>query len=292
MYCYRCGRPVVPGARFCSHCGASLEVAPSGARRRLWPAAGLVLLIAVVGLSLAAGGAYVLRAKASKPGADLRAAAGEPAPSSLAQTAPPVEGDLRAPSGPGMPAAIRAYLEHVERIERERRRVTQTQLGQATAYLAQMGAKGLGQTMRELLEADPAEPGAFRSEESTRARTRERFAGWREEWERLLGSFASVTPPEQCVPLQRHYDEALRETKAMMSDLIGALEASESDPERALSFLYGMQGQSGSIDQAARRADDEVGSLCERYRTRKWFSIMTDMGSGLLSRFGGLGGGF
>lgn len=115
--------------------------------------------------------------------------------------------------------------------------------------------------------------------------------GMRQSWVQLTQKFNSVPPPSECKDLANTYDQVLRETGAMMSDIIDAIELASNDRTAALKKLYGMLGKSGShIDEPAKRSDGMVSDICNKYATTKWFSITADVGdSSMLSGAGGLG---
>jgi hypothetical protein len=65
----------------------------------------------------------------------------------------------------------------------------------------------------------------------------------------------------------------------MITDVMDALTASKEDPQKALQSLYGMKNQSTAIDQYGNETDRKVGDICDKYDTRKWFSISSDFGN-------------
>lgn len=180
---------------------------------------------------------------------------------------------------PGMPPAIRAYLEHVERTERQRSRITQAHLAALMTMLA--GFTG-GVDVQGLLSGEVDVPDNSQAPNQLAGRAND----LRGQWSRLVQGFQSVSPPPECVTLRNQYDLAMRETGAMMGDIVKVVERSGHDPQAALNTLFGMQNQSGHIDQAAKAADAEVQTLCARYGTHKWFSIMADLGGGLTQALG------
>ena len=68
-----------------------------------------------------------------------------------------------------------------------------------------------------------------------------------------------------------------------MDEVLGALARSSSDPQGALSVLYGMQGQSAiRIDAAASQSNSALGGVCAKYNERPWFTIQTDAKGGMM----------
>lgn len=291
--CPRCQTPVPDQAAFCMKCGSPVAAGPVGFSEPKsytwrWVIAGVALLAVAAGAFwLSASG--VLRARAEQQEGNVLQVQGEPANPGLVQVpAGPADGGVLKADGPpeqtGMPPHIRAYLEHIERVERRRQRVTSDQLGAMMVKLttSQLGASM--ETLQGLLGDDPA--GADMT--SPAVDFTEDIRQLHAEWDGLLTELNSVAPPPECTPLRSSYDRAMRETGAMMADVIGIVQNSSSDPQGAISLLNKMKDTSGHIDAAARDADAEVAAICERYNTRKWFSIMDDMGGGLMQKFGGL----
>ena len=75
----------------------------------------------------------------------------------------------------------------------------------------------------------------------------------------------------------------------MIIEILTAVESAGESPERAIAALTAMQGTSSErIDELAKQTDSQVQQICDKYKTRKWFSVASDVGSGLLGRIGGL----
>lgn len=187
-----------------------------------------------------------------------------------------------------MPDDVRAWLEHLERIERMRVSTAQSQMASAAAMLT---ALRLGGTLDQLQGFLDAANDPFDTPTPTRApataEAEETFRKFQSTWNDLIRQFEQFPPPPQCVPTRNAYDRVLRETGTMILDIVSAIKLSDSDRQGALQALMGMQGQSARrIGEPARQADDLVAELCAYYETRKWFNILPDIGGGLMQRIG------
>ncbi len=187
---------------------------------------------------------------------------------------PPVLAD-HAQAAKKMPADILRWLEHLERVERKRGILAQQGLASfmVMAQSAQFGSdiKGLEGLASGDPEANMPETSADKLGKSS--------ADTKAEWGRLRVEFDSLRPPQECQTIADSYTHALEETGSMITDVMDALEASKEDPQKALQSLYGMKNQSGAIDQYGNETDTKVGSICDKYDTRKWFSISSDFGN-------------
>jgi hypothetical protein len=185
-----------------------------------------------------------------------------------------------------MPADVRAWLEHLERVEARRREMATDQVAGALVSLAAVqGAGGAAAMLEGLLGDDEASP----VPEPPSAALGRDAAAWRGDWARLQQEFQSLDPPMACVPVRNAYARALDGTAAMITEVVAQVEASATDPKAAVAALSRLRGTSSSrIDVAAAEADRGVGEVCRSYGTPKWFSIQPDVGGGALGRIGGL----
>lgn len=179
---------------------------------------------------------------------------------------------------PGMPEGVRGYLEHVRRCENQRMQMAASQVAEAVGMLTdlQSGANIQGLFDEEGPQVEGNQP--------TR-RVTESAGAMRGGWEGLVRSFNSVPPPAECAAIRSYYDQVIRETGIMILEITNAVEQASNDRQQALRVLMGLQGRSSSrIDRPARETDALIQSLCDHYRTRKWFAITADVGGGLLSK--------
>ena len=189
-----------------------------------------------------------------------------------------------------MPADVRAWLEHLERTEDERVRLSKKQLGKMMGQMMSMGAADINDLVAEAFGEESKGAGQ-NYDPSQRSQVGSDTQGLRQSWRELNTFFNSAQPPRECVPIKNAYEQCLGETSAMMLDVLGALEESRDDPNGAISRLMQMMGTSeGKIDVAAKQSDRLVRDICREYETFKWFKISGDVGGGL-GVFGGLGSG-
>ena len=188
-----------------------------------------------------------------------------------------------------MPADVRAWLEHLERTEDERVRLSKKQLGEMMGQMMGLAAGGsaVNDLLAELAGEEPKNRGQ-NYDPSQRSQVEGDTQNLRKSWRELNAYFNSVQPPRECVPIKNSYEQCLGETSAMMLDILGALDESRGNPSGAIGTLTQMMGTSeGKIDVAAKQSDRQLRDICRKYETFKWFAITGDVGGGL----GGIGGG-
>lgn len=317
MRCPHCQNDAPDAAAFCMKCGAALpriqRMAPGAAAPQapqapqvsgptgiaiprsqgkpwLWVASVVALL--VIGV-IALGASGVLFARGQKPEPGVLRTQKDPEPPGILQARPAPSAGVTAQQPPppeaqvNMPADVRAWLEHLERTERERSRLANQHIGEFTVALTQLQMAGVQDLLNDIM-ADPTSEDTLKSPAKEQVQD---FDKARAEWRALTDGFLNVVPPAECVPIRNRYEIALRETSAAIYDLIEILEMSQqpdADPKQLVGKLQGMRGASGHIDAAGKETDALVQDICDKYKTRKWFSIAGDIGSGgLLGKFGG-----
>lgn len=274
-------------------------VAPSGPSNRVIYG---VFAFAAVAIAVALGLQFsgILRAEREPPKGQLLAASAEPAPPGLLKVQrEPAAGVAKVTAENKMPDDVRAWLQHLERVERRRRDLAMGQIGTFMASLTTMQMAGAMDMLQDLMGGgsgdtfeDPTAEGATQAPDEA-VRFHETVVKSREDWRALLEEFASVPPPAECVPIRDAYERALRETSGMMMDLLDAMDRafSSADPQvkqQIVSELNLMKGKSQSIDEAGRETNRMVQEICDKYETRKWFDVAGDIGGGgLLGGFGG-----
>ncbi len=219
-------------------------------------------------------GDTVLQRQAKPPEAVLDKTAAPPAPV--------LEKEAVAPKV--MPDDVRRWLEHLEETEKRRGKLAMQGLGMMMqlAPAAQMGIDL--DALKAMASGDPDMP-----EPKTGAdKVAEGAAQVKQEWDALKEYFKSVYPPQECLATANTYWNALDETAAMIQDILGAVAKSKEDSSAALNTLYGMQNTSKTIDAAGNQTDQLVQQICDKYDTKKWFSINSDFAqSGLFGKMGG-----
>lgn len=319
MNCPKCGKPSVAGAAFCMHCGqrfapATPVMAPAqgqvpmmqgaapafpnpniNSKKTTWVAIGTALaMILAIFFGLKASGILqfgaknpkleslkaegnlsnqeLLKAEGQDPSIPLLRAEGSQAPPLLNQSAQRTE----------MPADIRRWLEHLEAIEKRKNDLSMKQLSQM-AVLAQtlkvLGGGGMGTWNEEEV--------GFGGDTGPSETTKSSFDAMRPEWNQLIQDFHSYPPPAECKPIADDYSRAISEIPGMNSDLADILAGVSNDPAAALEKVMKIQNtSSGVIDKYLGASDLKVGDICRKYETRKWFDIKTDVGGGLMGKFG------
>ena len=177
----------------------------------------------------------------------------------------PVLGDSAVATG--LPAEVRAWVDHLCQIESERQRLTKSQVSRATSLLG--GLQG-----SEFHAASDEDSSKNKISDATNASTEVQ-----QTWSDLDQRFLALNPPTECVPLQIAYDRTLKETGNMVGGILNAIQSSASDQQGALNSLSQMQGKSAArVDAPAKDADTLLGALFSRYGVGKEFSISSDIG--------------
>ncbi|MBL8047240.1 MAG: hypothetical protein JNJ45_01030 [Chthonomonas sp.] len=223
-----------------------------------------------------ANSGQLLRTEGTAPQAELLRVYGTPPASNLTQTQA---------EKISMPADVLAYLQHVERIEGMRVKMSRKQLSEALIMFTEMsGLRGGIDAVRDLADPDAPTPDPEDAPSKKVGRSAE---DKRRDWRTLEEQFLAVNPPAECVTLRNEYQTALHETGTMISEILDAIEQASESPEAALTALQGMQNTSGGrIDVKARAADGTVAAICRKYLTDKWFSITGDVGGGSMVGLG------
>lgn len=193
-----------------------------------------------------------------------------------------VRGSVQAPplaiAKPTMPQDVYDWLEHLRKTEDRKNELTLNQMPAImTEFTLQQGlggARGAYDNQGNLNLDD------LKSPTGAAANT---IGDLEQPWRDLIKFFESVPPPDECKDLANTYDSALDETAGEMHDLQTILQGSDASMQAnadALQKVTQMTGQSGAtIDKHFSLSDDMVAQICDKYRTRKWFSIKADVGS-------------
>ena len=182
-----------------------------------------------------------------------------------------------------MPDDIRAWLEHLRRTEERRMRLAEDQTAELMVSLTLLQGGDPLSNIGDLLNED--DPLDANSKAPSIQKTTDDTQRQRKLWVELTTFFNSVPPPAECVPIRNEYDQVVRETGAMMSDIANVVDGASSNPQTALATLMRMQGKSKErVDRPATESDAMVGELCRKYNTRKWFDIRGDAGGGMFGK--------
>ena len=216
----------------------------------------------------------LLGANGDKPnGASLLAPGKLPSDGSLVavgnRPGPTLEATAKAPEG--MPDDIYKWLEHLRISEEKRNAITMSQL--TTAYTEKEKAQVAGgvDALKDLLNGiDDPNSEMHPPTEKLASLLKDMHDQVRD----VLGFFDSMPPPKECIPIRDAYDQALNEEAAQMGDIADHIAA--GDVEKLLK----MEGKSAQgIDSAGAKTDRLVGEICDKYHTRRWFDIATDIKS-------------
>ncbi len=275
------------------HCGAALRPpapgsAPGPKRAWGWWGAGAGALVAgllaailalsgVLGLG-AAKQAPILAARGSREAPPLLEKRADAPPPLLADTTDHIE----------MPADVRAWLEHLERIEKEKVQIHEDQAIEMMGMMGSIQQRVLGNI------GDLADPDSD-SVPQTKADDILPIEDLKKPWIELREKFNAGPPvPAECRPLRDRYDNALMQVPGAMADIVD-IAGNLFDPEKGprIRELRDLQRKHKQyIDEPMRQADRDVGEICAKYRTRKWFTISPDVSlGGALGGFGGGGSG-
>lgn len=322
MKCPRCRGNAPDGASFCPNCGNDLRLfqqspaqkqqvpvkeqmrkvaaaTPAGYFQPQAAAASAIplpqkksklgwILGAVGALLLLVSGFFVMSMLAKNAKLDpsnmlgKNGAMGGPMLQKTGSEAPMLGQTARNPAA--MPDDVLRWLQHLERIEKQRGKLAREGLSNlmVMAQSAQFGTDMEG--LRNLATGDPDAP----EPKTAPDKIAESNVNTKQQWADLRRDFDSYPPPAECQTIADSYGHALDETGAMITDVNDAIVQSKDDPNAALKKLYGMQNTSKSIDEYGNATDDKVKAICDKYNKRKWFSISSDFGN--TSIFQSLGG--
>ena len=284
MNCTRCGTALAPGATFCMQCGQMFGVTlggaaavPIDAKRNLLPFAvgAVAALVAVLGGLMASG---LLRFGSGPSEAVLRVPA-KPPPSVLAKRDDAPEPGL-AKTGIKMPDDVRAWLEHLERIEKKKNELHAEQLSDASVTKMMLeGASGLTvEDVGTFSDPDASVPDPRASIEKT-------IKGMAEPWRDLEKEFMTTGPriPSECQPLASAYDRALTDIPSWIDEISGMMmgfDPTAPNPQANVKDARAkgrdIKGQHKlSVDASLANSDRMLADICRKYETAKWFDINT-----------------
>ena len=246
---------------------------------KVWLIAGIVVLVALIGFGLGAG-IFGLGGR-SNSSLGLKADPGPPvlAAQGKAESVLPAQGNTAPvlPVDNNMPKDVLDWLKHLEETERRRKDLATSEIGPLMADIMRQSVGGGSNPMKSLF----GDEGPDVETPPTSGLT-ENVDKIHSDWQDLDNFFQSVPPPAECAPIQAQFSKSLGETQAMMVELVGAIGKAGESPDEALSALKGMQGKSKNrIDTADQACDRLVQQICDKYKTRKWFSVASDIAGGL-----------
>jgi hypothetical protein len=241
--------------------------APKKQNKWLWPTvlAMLVLLALLIGLM-----------------ANLRTVAkGSASPlSAVAKgSAPPLTTGLVT-----MPQDVHDWLDHLRQTEDMKNKLESQQNSQLMIEFSKLN--NLGGVYGMVDKNGTLDPDSLNSPSDSIGTT---VKDMKAPWADVILFFESVPPPAECQNLAHTYDQALDEVRGAMGDIGDILDTSSTDPNGMVQKLTKLQGQSSdTIDRSFKQSDQMVSEICDKYNTRKWFVIKTDVGTPMSASGGGL----
>lgn len=227
--------------------------------------------------------APVMEASGSTPQPVMQTAPQQPNPTM--QTAPPAATPTLEGGSAGMPNDVRAWLEHLHKVEQVRQSLAGTQLKEAVTTLVGLQAGDMTHAMDE--DGNDSVDAERKKQNDRAQKVGGGMADMQQAWKTLLQTFDSVPAPAECRDIKNNYDQVIGQTGAMIIDIVGHIKSAANDPQAAVSALTAMQGTSKSkIDVPARMSDQGVAKVCKHYDVVKWFDIEGDVGSGTMSQLG------
>ncbi len=184
-----------------------------------------------------------------------------------------------AAAAPGMPQDVLDYLRHVEKCENFKAQLARKQEAQLMVLLTKAQGLGAGSGLEDIIN----------QEESKNDKSPTEFAKTQSkdlplDWDSLLVYFRSVRPPRECEKLALNFAHATGEVAGQFRDIMGMLDAGPDgipNPQDMIAKLNGLKADhKKDIDDRYSVADGEVGAICQRYNTRKWFTVERNPGSG------------
>lgn len=290
------------GAAFCMHCGQPfasqqhVQHAPAAAPTYALPVAGdyrrrnTVLAIVISAAILAAllvglRAAGVLRFGATSPDdRNLQATGQQPDLNSLEASGSNPQSVLQS-RGSGstptlessqatMPGPVRNWLNHLERMEMKKRTLAKDQESEVTDMIGDLKGAG-GLTVDDVQALSDPDSNTLPMIDKVASIMRRLQPAW----EGLRREFNSVPPPQECRAIAEAFDQGLADIPAKMRDLDALVSGVSGgvDQDTAKGAREGARelarGHRQTIDEPFAQTDRLVGQVCDKYQTRKWFSI-------------------
>ena len=301
MRCSRCASEIPTHANFCLRCGqaasATLQgagatsavrasVAPRPQARSKTPAIAAAV-IAVVALASFLG----WKALANRSGAVTDKTAGALGGGALADRSAKVTGGTpvertKTTAGDVVDtAAIMDYLKFLKEIERQRDDLVRAQLAQALPLANLVTASGISAELNT--EQDPNQQHA-----RDYAQFQQALSAIPGAWQTLSTKFLGYPKPvpQSCKQLSELYYNLLGSVSGQMSQIATAFSGAmgpNANPQAAIEALTKLD--SNLVDRACRDADNELTSVCDKFRLTKEFDIKASPGgSSMFSGFGGM----
>ena len=184
-----------------------------------------------------------------------------------------------------MPDDVRRWLEHLERIEREKNALHRRQAVKLQASMSNIAARVSSAGVSAMInEEGDSIPKLDLSDLIP-------VDSMLQEWEALRQKLNSLPPPAECMPLYNNYhgsfvniQREIGRLKQIGSDLYGIFQRGGQD--QAVKDAEGVSAAHGqNVDELLIKSDEQLGEICFKYNERKWFDIKHDLG-GSMMQFG------
>jgi hypothetical protein len=178
------------------------------------------------------------------------------------------------------PVDIIDYLKFLKDIERQRVLLSRQQMSE---LLKQSGALTYAGATADWTTDEPEQ-----KYQETYSKFQQSLSKWAGDWQALSQRFLFKAAPQACAMLRDKYYDLLGKTSAAMTKVADSFsQAMGGNPEKAIDALTGIQGSgmgsaSRDIGDACVEADQELASVCDRYKLRKDFDIQDSLGGGNL----------
>lgn len=283
---HRTGASMPPGAgpaRQVSAVDAAFAQAQTK-KRNIAIAAGAGAL--VLALLIGAIATNFLNRTATQPAETVLQRQAKPPEPMLDKTAtpPPPVLEKEAVAPKVMPDDVRRWLEHLEETEKRRERLVMEQFGSLTSLVPEMQMGIDVNTLKALADGNESESEMKLGPDNLGTETNAMKA----KWDELKAFYRTPLPPQECLAVANTYWGALDEASAIMDDLFTTLSGWKTDPQGTVKALQKTLNTSTTIDRAGQQTDDLVKQICEKYETKKWFEIKSDIKMpGLFGKMGG-----
>lgn len=255
----------------------------SRSRALAWALAAICASLIAVFAGLFASG--VLRFTSPPPGPAVRSRA-LVADSGLRAPARLPEATVRAPAEQTqMPPDVRAWLEHLARIEKKKNALHEDMANEAKIMEKMLSGLGGIENLDVATILDP-QAGMPDPRQNVAKMFREMAQPWRD----LRAEFVNTGPPvpAECKPLANAFESglaAIPEQIELLEQTLGGFDPAEPEVRKAAKGATDSARKVGkenkrSIDASFASADVLLGSIFRKYDTPKWFDIQTGTLSG------------
>lgn len=241
---------------------------------RSWSAVAAVV-VAAIGVVMGLGAAGVLQLGALVPRTEVQAA-GESTPAPIAMAGRPEDVPVRE-AARVMPSDVRAWLEHLERMEKKKNELHERQANEARALASSLTGGGLNlQDVDSILD-----PGAGMPD--PRNIVDELIDKIAPPWVDLRKEFLETGPPMplECKPIATQFETGISQMVSKVEQIRDIMNAFDPASVSATSEAGEKQTELGAmkrdhkqvVDNAFKATDDLLAQICRKYQARKWFDI-------------------